>query len=162
METPIFEVTNHFWTILFSRRTVFVVLILLGFIFVQPEAETQLFFLIAFGSTIVLFLVISFLVGKKTFYIYSNRLKISSLFNNYFNRTSTFHFDSTVMVVLTETESMNEIDLLTIEYIANGKIKSKTFNMLLPNIKVKNMADILVKKKVAVKVKGFKHKAHWY
>ena len=162
MEAPIFETTNHFWTILLSKYTIVAVIVLLGIIFVQPDAESFKIFSITIGCSIFLFLIVSFLVGKKTFYIFPNRLKISSPINKYFQRTSTFHFDSVIMVILTETGSINEIDTFTIDYIVNGKIKTKTFNMLLPNIKVKNMADILVKKKVAVKVDGFKHAAHWY
>ena len=108
-------------------------------------------------SSIVMLIIGYFVTssGFKKIYFYSNGIKIKYLLPNIFEPNKIFSYDEVICVEFHEHVNNDNTDELQISYLDNGKIKYKRFQDDFVFNQVLHMADLIVEKKVAVKLNSF-------
>src|ERR1035437_8410107 len=97
--------------------------------------------------------------GFKKIYLYSNGIRIKYFLPDIFKSNKIFSYDEVICIEFHERTTYESNDEIQIIYLDKGKIKTKSFAANLVYNQVLKIADLLVEKKIAVKLNEFAHYA---
>ena len=98
-----------------------------------------------------------FNTGFKRIYFYSNGVQIKYLLPSIFNKNCTYKYSEIIFIEFEESLNANNNGSCEIRLLEQKKIKTYLFTSYFERDQVKRLADILVEKKVAVKLNSFEY-----
>jgi Mlc titration factor MtfA (ptsG expression regulator) len=98
-----------------------------------------------------------FNVGFKKIYFYSNGIEIKYLLPNPFKTDNTYSYSEIIFIEFMDNDYGDYTTCIEIRLINMHKIKTYTFYAYCGQQQIKQLADILVQKKVAVKLNSFEY-----
>jgi hypothetical protein len=89
--------------------------------------------------------------------LYANGIRIKYFLPNIFVPNKIFSYDEVICIEFNERTTYESNDGIKIIYLDKGKIKTKDFSADLVYNQILKIADLIVEKKIAVKLNAFAH-----